>query len=96
MKIHIISLISSLLFLCFLSFQDFTRIPVVESSSSSTLEYSMEERVEERVAEINFEYIYSLLNLSTTQAKKDSTFYTYKDCFYTYKSINNLFRPPIS
>ena len=96
MKIRIISLVSSLLFLFFLSFQNLTCVHVIENSSSTSVEYFSEEMSEERLEKINFEYIYLLSKLTSIQAINDSSFHLYEDSFYTYKSINNLFRPPIS
>ena len=92
MKTRIISLFLSLAFLSILTFEYISNVSVVENSSSKTVENVLEKRLADKF--IDDTYLLDLLTLcSQTRVKITPDF---KQSFYTFKSTNILFRPPIN
>jgi len=92
MRIRIISLFLSLAFLSILTFEYISNISVAENSSSKTVENVLEKRLADKF--INDTYLLDSLTLhSETKIKITPDF---KQSFYTFKSSNILFRPPIN
>jgi len=92
MKVRIISLFLSVAFLSILTFESFSSTIIIENSNLKTIESIIEKRVAEKFMDdthLSHSIMASLI------VKTDVT-YKFQQIFYTFKSINTLFRPPIS
>ena len=92
MKVKIISLFLSIAFLSILAFESFSNTIIVENSSLKTIEQVLEERLADKFIDDD-----SLLNLTITSLTiKTNIIHKFKKTFYTFTSVNTLYRPPIS
>jgi len=92
MKTRIISLFLSVVFLSILVFESFSSTIIIENSSLKTIEQVLEKRLADKFMDDS-----SLVNsiISSLIIKTNMT-YKFKKTFYTFTSVNTLFRPPIS
>lgn len=92
MKIRIISLFLSVAFLSILTFESFSSQVIIENSSIKTIEHVLEKRLADKFMD-DTHLLHSIL---ITQYIKIDMKHQFKEIFYTFKSTNTLYRPPIN
>lgn len=92
MKIRIISLFLSAVFLSILVFESFSNSIIIENSSNKTIEYVLEKRLADKFTDDD-NLLHSIM---ITLNIKLNMLHEFDETFYTFKPINTLYRPPIN
>ena len=92
MKTRAISSLLSLVFVTMLSLEYSSNTIVLENTSSETAELILKKRIADKFLDDSYLLYFTLIdsNLNT------NTHPAFKESFYTFKSNNILFRPPIN
>ena len=92
MKIRIISLFLSVVFLSILTFESFSSAGIIETSSITNIEQVLEKRLADKFMD-DTHLLHSDIN---TFSFKINILHKFEKTFYTFKPSNTLFRPPIN
>lgn len=91
MKTKIVSSLLSLIFVSILGIEYLSHTMLAEITPTETIEYVFEKRISDKLID-NTGPFSSSSYITTIKVKIDTIF---KETFYTFKSNNTLFRPPI-
>ena len=92
MKVRIISLFLSVAFLSILTFEYIDNTMLSENSSAKTIENILEKRLSDK--SIDDTYLLDPIKIETNI--QVTVIPSFKQTFYTFKSTNTLFKPPIA